>query len=93
MKLIEKGKVHAGITREEAIAFQQKAKRPSKPKPDKLKGPLATLLDVCLLLEQGDRLLAYIRSLKQPRDDLTVQMFEQAVRWVKPKLATKTGEE
>ena len=32
LKLIEKGRIHAGTTREEAIAFQAKSKPISKPK-------------------------------------------------------------
>jgi hypothetical protein len=93
VRLIEKGKVYAGLTREEAIALQQKTTRLSKPELGKLKASLATLLDVCLLFEKADRLQAYIRGLKRVRDDVTVQMFEQAVRSVRPELAKKTGDE
>jgi hypothetical protein len=93
LKLIEKGKVHAGTTREEAIGFQPKSKRFPKPKLGKLKRPVATLLDVCLLLDEADRVLAHIRSLKRVRKDLTVQMFEQAVHWARPKLAKQEGDE
>ncbi len=93
VKLIEKGRVHAGTTREEAIGFQPKSKRVSEHKPRKLKRPVATLVDACLLLEEADCVLAHIRSLKRVRTDLTVQMFEQAVRWAKPQLAKQNGAE
>ncbi len=93
LKLIEDGRVHAGTTREESIGFQEKSKRLSKPKPRKLKREIATLVDACLLLEEADCVLAHIRSLKQARQNLTVQMFEQAVRWAKPQLAKQTGDE
>ena len=92
VKLIEKGRVHAGTTREEAIGFQAKSKRFPKAEP-KLKGELATLVDVCILLGQSDCVLAYIRRIKRKRKNLTVQMFEQAVRWAKPQLAKQTGDE
>jgi hypothetical protein len=93
LKLIESGKIHAGTTREEAIAFQPKGKRLSKTEPRKLKREIATLVDVCILLGQSDCVLAYIRSLKQARTDLTVQVFDQAVRWAKPQLIKKAGDE
>jgi hypothetical protein len=92
LKLIKNGKVHAGTTREEAIGFQPKSTR--FPKPElKLKREIATLVDVCILLGQSDCVLAHIRSLQQAKQNLTVQMFEQAVRWAKPQLAKQTGEE
>jgi hypothetical protein len=93
LKLIKKGKVHAGTTREEAIGFQPKSKRFSKPELRTLKRPVATLLDVCLQLEEADCVLAHIRSLKRARRNLTVQMFEQAVRWAKPQLAKQKRDE
>jgi hypothetical protein len=92
LKLIEKGKVHAGTTREEAIAFQPKERRSSKPEL-KLPSQIATLVDVCIQLGQADCVLAHIRHLKRARENLTVQMFEEVVRWVKPRLAKRTGDE
>jgi hypothetical protein len=92
LKLIEKGKVHAGTTREEAIAFQPKSKRSSKLEL-KLPEQIATLVDVCIQLGQADCVLAHIRRRKRARDNLTVQMFEKVVRWVKPQLAKRTGGE
>ena len=92
LKLIKNSRVHAGITREEAIALQTKSKR--FPKGElKLKREIATLVDVCILLGQSECVLAHIRSLKRARKDLTVQKFEQAVRWAKPQLAKQTGDE
>jgi hypothetical protein len=96
VQLIEKGKVHAGTTREEAIAFKPPAKREPKHKREiklKLKGPVATLVDVCLLLGEADCVLAHIRSLKAERNEPTVKMFDEAVRWAKPKLAAHEGDE
>jgi hypothetical protein len=84
--LIEKGRVHAGTTREEAIGFQPKSKQCAKPKPGKLERPLATLVDVCLLFAGADSVVAHIWRPKRTRKDLTVQMFEEAVRWAKAKL-------
>ena len=92
LKLIEKGEIHAGTTREEAIGFQAKSKRSTKPEL-KLNPEIATLLDVCILLGPPDGVLAHIRGLKRARKNLTVQKFEQAVRWVKPKLAKQKGDE
>ncbi len=91
LKLIEKGRVHAGTTREEAIAFQLKSKRFQKAEL-KLKREIATLVDVCILLGKSECVLAHIRSLRRARKKLTVQMFEQAVRRAKPQLAKKTGD-
>ena len=91
LKLIEKGKVHAGTTREEAIGFQPKSKRSSKLEL-KLKPELATLVDVCILLGGADCVGARIRGLERARTNLTVQIFEQAVRWAKPKLAKQIGD-
>ncbi len=93
LKLIEDGGVHAGTTREEAIAFQPKGKRLSKTEPRKLKREIATLVDVCILLGQPDCVLAYIHSLRRARKDLSVQVFDQAVRWAKPQLIKKAGNE
>jgi hypothetical protein len=92
LKLIEKGKVHSGTTREEAIAFQPKSKRSSKLEL-KLPQQIATLVDVCIQLGQADGVLAHIRRRKRARKNLTVQMFEEVVRWVKPRLAKRTGDE
>lgn len=92
LKLIENGRVNAGTAREEAIAFQLKSKGSAK-SPVKLKREIATLVDVCILLGQPDCVLAHIRSLKRARKNLTVQMFEQAVRWAKPQVAKQTGDE
>jgi len=92
LKLIKKGEVHAGTTREEAIGFQPKSK-PSPKSELKLGREIATLVDVCILLGQPDRVLDHIRRLKRTKKDLTVQMFEQAVRWAKPKLAKQKGDE
>jgi hypothetical protein len=92
LKLIEKGKVHAGTTREEAVGFQPKSK-PSPKSELKLGREIATLVDVCILLGQADRVLDHIRRLKRAKKNLTVQMFEQAVRWAKPKLAKQKGAE
>jgi hypothetical protein len=92
LKLIKNGKVHAGTTREEAIAFQPKSK-PSPKSELKLGREIATLVDVCIPLGQADRVLDHIRRLKRARTNLTVQMFEQAVRWAKPKLAKQKGDE
>ena len=83
---------HAGTTREEAIEFQPKSKGSPKSQV-KLKREIATLVDVCILLGQSDCVLAHIRSLKRARKNLTVQMFEQAVRWAKPQLTKKAGDE
>jgi hypothetical protein len=44
LDLIERGKVHAGTTREEAIGFQPKSKRSSKPEL-KLEREIATLVN------------------------------------------------
>ena len=93
LKLIENGKVHAGITREDAIGFQPKSKRFPIPKLRKLKRSVATLVDACLLLEESDCALAHIRSQKRVRSDLTVQMFDGAVRLAKPQLAERQGDE
>jgi hypothetical protein len=93
VQLIEKGKVHPGTTREEVIGFQPKAKRQPKPDLGKLKRPVATLVDACLLFEQADCILAHIRRQKRTRDDLTVPEFEQAVGWAKQKLADQDGDE
>jgi hypothetical protein len=90
-KLIKNGKVHAGTTREEAIGFQPKSK-PSPKSALKLGREIATLVDVCILLGQADRVLDHIRRLKRAKKNLTVQMFEQAVRWAKPQLV-KQGDE
>jgi hypothetical protein len=92
LKLIDNGRVHAGTTREEAIEFQPKSKGSPKSQV-KLKREIATLVDVCILLGQSDCVLAHIRSLKRARKNLTVQMFEQAVRWAKPQLTKKAGDE
>jgi hypothetical protein len=37
--------------------------------------------------------LDHIRRLKRAKKNLTVQMFEQAVRWAKPQLAKQQGDE
>jgi hypothetical protein len=92
LKLIEEGQVHAGTTREEAIEFQAKSK-PSPKSELKLGREVATLVDVCILLGQADRVLDHIRRLKRARKNLTVEMFEQAVCWAKPKLAKQKGDE
>ena len=92
LKLIKNGKVHAGTTREEAIGFQPKSK-PSPKSELKLGREIATLVDVCIVLGQADRVLDHIRRLKRAKKNLTVQMFEQAVRWAKPKLAKQKGDE
>jgi hypothetical protein len=91
LKLIEKGRIHAGTTREEAVAFQPKSKRSSKPEV-KLERETATLVDVSILLGGADCVLAHIRRLKRARKNLTIQVFEQAVRWAKPKLAKQKGD-
>jgi hypothetical protein len=96
VKLIEKGKVHSGMTREEAMELQPETKREPKHKGKtrlKLKGPVATLVDVCLLLGEADCVLAHIRDLKAARNEPTVKMFDEAVRWAKPKLAAHEGDE
>ena len=90
LKLIEKGKVHAATTREEAIAFQPKSKRSSKGEL-RLPRQIATLVDVCIRLGQADCVLARIRRQKRARENLTVQMFEEVVRWVKPRLGKRKG--
>ncbi len=92
LKLIASRRVHAGTTREEAIALQAKSKQSSKAESRKLKREIATLVDVCILLGQSDCVLAHIRSLKRARKNLTVQMFEHAVRWATPQLVKKTGD-
>ncbi len=92
VKLIETGRVHAGTTREEAIGFQRKSEQFAKAE-TKLEGELATLVEVCIRLGQSDCVLAYIRRIKRKRKNLTVQMFEQAVRWAKPQLAKQAGDE
>jgi hypothetical protein len=89
--LIEKGRVNAGTTREEAIAFQPKSKGSPKSQV-KLKREIATLVDVSILLGGADCVLAHIRRLERARRNLTVQQFEQAVRWTKPKLAKQEGD-
>jgi hypothetical protein len=91
LKLIEKGRIHAGTTREEAIALQPKSKRFSKPEL-KLARQIATLVDVSIKLGGADCVLAHIRGLKRAKKNLSVQMFEQAVRWAKPQLAKQTGD-
>jgi hypothetical protein len=92
VELIKKKKIHAGMTREEAIALQPKAKRDteSKPKP-KLKRPVVTLLKVCLSLGGADCVQAHIRSLREKKEHVSVQTFEQAVRWAKQELADQEG--
>jgi hypothetical protein len=92
LKLIENGKVHSGTTREEAIAFQPKSKRSSKLEL-KLPEQVATLVDVCIQLGQADCVLAHIRRRERARDNLTVRVFEEVVRWVKPQLAKRKGNE
>jgi hypothetical protein len=93
LKLIDGGKIHPGTTREEAIGFQPKEKSAPKAAALKLKDEVATLLNVCILLGQADCVLAHIRGLKRARRDLTMEMFDQAVRWAKPKLARQAGAE
>jgi hypothetical protein len=93
VKLIEKGKVHAGTTREEAIGFQPKSKRFPKPQLGKLKREIATLVDVSIELGGADCVIAHIRSLKAKRNEPTVRIFDEAVRWAKPRLAKREGDE
>jgi hypothetical protein len=90
LDLIERGKVHAGTTREEAIGFQPKSKRSSKPEL-KLEREIATLVDVSIQLGGADCVLAHIRGLKRARIP-TIPVFEQAVRWAMPKLAEHEGD-
>src|SRR5262249_47569691 len=93
LELIRKGKINSGTTREEAIGLHPKPKRLPKPQLPKLKREIATLVDVGIELGGADCVLAHIRSLKRARGDLSVEMFDQAVRWAKPQLEEREGDE
>ena len=68
LKLIEKGRVHAGTTREEAIAFQPKSKQ--FPKAElKLKREIATLVDVCILLGKSECVLCAYSQPKAGKEE------------------------
>ena len=92
LKLIEKGRIHAGTTREEAITLKPKEKPKTKTH-TRLAREIGTLVDVSIKLGGADCVLAYIRSKELAENNLTVEDFDRAVRWVKPKLAKQKGDE
>lgn len=89
--LINKGKINFGITREEAVQLRGGKRKAKSPKP-MLKKDLAALVDACIQLSGTDVVLAHIRGLNRPRK-VTVQMFDEAVRWAKAELARRQGAE
>jgi hypothetical protein len=90
-QLINTGKVHSGLEREQAIALRRgtDSKQGRSSIAPKLRRELVPLLQACLSLGGPDVILGHIRRIPDWPELPTAKEFDCAARWVKRKIVTQ----